>query len=321
MVKIAVLDDWQGIARKVADWSPLTSRAEVAFYEEPLGARAAEVLADYDIVLTMRERLPVPASLVERLPKLRMLGMTGNRAPVIDIAALTAKGVVVSRTGGERSAAATAEMALALTLAAVRRVPQGDASIRVGRFQEGVEPGFVLDGRTLGIVGLGRIGSRMAAYGRALGMQVLAWSQNLTDEKARAQGARLVSKRALFAEADVVSVHLVLSDRTRGLIGSADIARMKPGAVLVNTSRGPIVEQKALVAALQEGRIRAGLDVFDEEPLSPDHPLRTAPNTALSPHLGYCVREIYEQFYRESIENVLAFLEGKPIRQVEPTGA
>jgi phosphoglycerate dehydrogenase-like enzyme len=321
MVKIAVLDDWQGIARKVADWSPLTSRAEVAFYEEPLGARAAEVLADYDIVLTMRERLPVPASLVERLPKLRMLGMTGNRAPVIDVAALTAKGVVVSRTGGERSAAATAEMALALTLAAVRRVPQGDASIRAGRFQEGVEPGFVLDGRTLGIVGLGRIGSRMAAYGRALGMQVLAWSQNLTDEKARAQGARLVSKQALFAEADVVSVHLVLSDRTRGLIGSADIARMKPGAVLVNTSRGPIVEQKALVAALQEGRIRAGLDVFDEEPLSPDHPLRTAPNTALSPHLGYCVREIYEQFYRESIENVLAFLEGKPIRQVEPTGA
>jgi phosphoglycerate dehydrogenase-like enzyme len=321
MVKIAVLDDWQGIARKVADWSPLTSRAEVAFYEEPLGTRAAEVLADYDIVLTMRERMPVPASLVERLPKLRMLGMTGNRAPVIDVAALTAKGVVVSRTGGERSAAATAEMALALTLAAVRRVPQGDASIRAGRFQEGVEPGFVLDGRTLGIVGLGRIGSRMAAYGRALGMQVLAWSQNLTDEKARAQGARLVSKQALFAEADVVSVHLVLSDRTRGLIGSADIARMKPGAVLVNTSRGPIVEQKALVAALQEGRIRAGLDVFDEEPLSPDHPLRTAPNTALSPHLGYCVREIYEQFYRESIENVLAFLEGKPIRQVEPTGA
>lgn len=321
MVKVAVLDDWQGIARKVADWSPLTDRAEVTFFEQPLGAGVARVLGSYDIVLTMRERMAVPASLVERLPKLRMLGITGNRAPVIDVAALTAKGVVVSRTGGERSGAATAEMALALMLAAVRRVPAGDASIRAGRFQEGAEPGFVLEGRTLGIVGLGRIGSRMAAYGRALGMKVLAWSQNLTDEKARAEGARLVSKQALFAEADVVSVHLVLSDRTRGLIGAADIARMKPGAVLVNTSRGPIVEQSALVAALQEGRIRAGLDVFDEEPLPPDHPLRTAPNTALSPHLGYCVREVYEQFYRESIENVLAFLAGKPIRLVEPAGA
>jgi phosphoglycerate dehydrogenase-like enzyme len=293
----------------------------VTFFEQPLGAGAARVLADYDIVLTMRERMPIPASLVERLPKLRMLGMTGHRAPAIDVAALTAKGVVVSGTGGERSAAATAEMALALMLAAVRRVPEGDASIRAGRFQEGVEPGFVLDGRTLGIVGLGRIGSRMAGYGRALGMEVVAWSQNLTDERAESQGARRVDKAALFAEADVVSVHLVLSDRTRGLVGAAELARMKRDAVLVNTSRGPIVDQAALLEALQAGRIRAGLDVFDEEPLPSDHPLRTAPNTALSPHLGYCVREIYQQFYRESIENVVAFLEGKPIRVVSPPAA
>ncbi|MBV9250114.1 MAG: D-2-hydroxyacid dehydrogenase family protein [Acetobacteraceae bacterium] len=321
MPKVAVLDDWQGVAKTSADWSKLMSRAEVVFFDTAFENEddAAAKLADFDIVLSMRERTPLPASLINRLPKLRMLGMTGARNASLDTAACTARGVAVCSTqGGGSNESATAELALGLLIAAARGLAVGDASIRSGRFQEGVPIGIGLAGKTLGIIGLGRLGSHMARYGRALNMNLLAWSQNLTPEKAQAAGAALVSKEELLSRSDAVSIHLVLSDRTRCLIGPADIARMKPGAILVNTSRGPIVDEKALIEAVQARRIIAALDVFNREPLPADHPLRTAPNAVMTPHLGYCVQETWEQFYPQSLENALAFLEGEPVRVVNP---
>lgn len=321
MVKVAVLDDWQGVAQTSADWSKLMARAEVVFFQHAFANQddAAAKLADFDIVLSMRERTPLPASLIDRLPKLRMLGMTGARNRSLDTDACTRRGVVLCNTrGGGRNEAATAELALGLMIAAARGLTAGDASIRTGKFQEGVPVGSTLSGRTLGVMGVGRLGSLMARYGNALNMEVLAWSQNLTAEKAQAAGAALVSKDELLARSDAVSIHLVLSDRTRGLIGAAELARMKPGAILVNTSRGPIIDEAALLEALHARRIVAGLDVFDREPLPADHPLRSAPNTVLTPHLGYGVRETWEQFYPQSVENALAFLEGNPVRVVNP---
>jgi phosphoglycerate dehydrogenase-like enzyme len=190
--------------------------------------------------------------------------------------------------------------------------------MRAGRFQQGVPAGSVLEGKTLGIIGLGKIGSRMACCGHALGMRVIVWSQNLTAERAAAAGAQLVEKATLLSESDAISLHLVLSERTRGILGAADLARMKPGAILVNTSRGPLVNEAALLENLRSGRLVAALDVFDREPLPADHPLRSLPNTVLTPHQGYCSREVYAQFYRESMENVMAFLDGKPVRLLNP---
>ena len=320
MTKVAVLDDWQGVARDFADWSKLQARAEVVFFAKAFADEddAAAQLADFDIVLSMRERTPLPGSLIERLPRLRMLGMTGGRNASLDTAACTAHRVVVCNTAGAGAEAATAELALGLLISAARAIPAGDAGIRAGRFQDGVPIGIGLAGKTLGVIGLGRLGTHMARYGRALNMTVLGWSQNLTAEKARAAGAELVSKQDLLSRSDAVSIHLVLSARTRGLIGATDLAQMKPGAILVNTSRGPIVDEAALVAAVQSGRIIAALDVFDREPLPPHHPLRRAPNTVMTPHLGYGVRQTWENFYPQSVENALAFLDGKPVRVVNP---
>ena len=320
MTRIAVLDDWQGVARTSADWSNLQQRAEVVFFEQPLGApdAIARALGEFDILLAMRERTAFPASLVQQLTSLRMLNVTGSRTRSLDLDACTARGILVCGTGGERSGAATAELALGLLLAATRHIANADASTRAGGFQTGVPVGSVLEGRTLGIVGLGRIGSRMARYGQALGMQVLAWSQNLTHEKARTAGARLVDKAELLAESDAVSLHLVLSDRTLGILGTSDLARMKPGAILVNTSRGPLVDEQAMLERLRAGKMIAALDVYGEEPLPADHPLRSLPNVVLTPHLGYCTHEVYTQFYRESIENALAYLDGKPTRALNP---
>lgn len=322
MTRVAVLDDWQNVARTLADWEPLRARVdELVFFQDAMRDEddAAEKLARFDIILSMRERTAFPASLIDRLPQLKMFGITGSRAPSIDIAHLIAKGIVVSHTlaAGDQGET-TSELTLGLMLAAVRRIPDGDRAMREGRFQEGTHVGFVLKGRTLGIVGLGRIGGLMAQYCRAIGMNVIAWSQNLTDEKAAAAGATRVDKETLFSTADVVTVHLVLSDRTRGVVGAADLARMKPGAVLVNTSRGPIVDETALIAALESGRIVAALDVYDREPLPADHPLRRMPNTVLNPHLGYCTTGILSEFYRHSVENALAWLDGKPVRVVKP---
>jgi phosphoglycerate dehydrogenase-like enzyme len=323
MTKVAVLDDWQGVARANADWSSLEARAEVVFFADAFAdeADAVQKLADFEIVLSMRERTPLPGSLIDRLPKLRMLGMTGARNASLDTEACTARGVVVCNTvaaGGSTNETATAELALGLMIAAARGLAVGDANIRAGKFQMGVPVGIGLNGKTLGLIGLGRLGGHMARYGNALGMKVIGWSQNLTAEKAAAAGATMVSKQALLSTADVVSIHLVLSPRSRGLLGAADLAMMKPGAILVNTSRGPIIDEAALLAAVQAGRIVAALDVFDREPLPAGHPLRSTPNTVMTPHLGYCVQETWEQFYPQSVENALAFLDGKPVRVTNP---
>jgi len=269
--------------------------------------------------LSMRERTPLPASLIERLPRLRMLGITGVQNRSLDLAACTAKKIMVSNTVGQgRHRDSTAELALGLMLAVARSIPAADANMRAGRFQEGLPAGMSMSGKTIGIVGLGKLGIQMARYAKALGMNLLAWSENLTAERVEAEGGTLVSKEELFSRSDVVSIHLVLSPRSRGLIGAAELARMKQGAILVNTSRGPIIEEGALIAALESGRIRAGLDVFDREPLPPEHPLRRAPNVVLTPHLGYCVQETWDEYYPQSVENALAYLDGKPVRVVNP---
>jgi len=316
MTKVAVLDDWQGVAKSSADWSRLTERAEVVFFEEPFkdADSIAKALAGFEIIIAMRERTRFPKELIERLPKLRMIALTGGRTWTMDFDALNARSIVVSHTGGTHSTAATAELALGLLLSAARHIPRADASVRKGGFQGGVPVGQVLEGKTLGVIGLGKIGSKMARYGQALGMRVLAWSQNMTEEKAAAAGAKRVDKAVLLSESDAISLHLVLSDRTRGIIGAQDLARMKPDAILVNTSRGPLVDEAALVEKLENGNLIAALDVYAQEPLPADHPLRSQPNAILTPHLGYCTREVYSQFYGDSIENVLAFLDGKPIR-------
>ncbi len=318
--KIAVLDDWQGVAKQSANWSQLQQRAELAFFEAPFvdSALLVKALADCDVIIAMRERTRFSKDLLDRLPKLRMIALTGGRTWTMDFDSLNARGIPVCHTGGVQSGAATAEIALGLLLSAARHMNRGDATIRAGGFQCGVPAGTVLDGKTLGIIGLGKIGSRMARYGAALGMQVIAWSENLTEEKARAGGARLVDKATLLAQSDAISLHVVLSDRTRGILGATELAQMKPGAILINTSRGPLVDEAALVARLKTGKLLAGLDVFAQEPLPADHPLRSLPNTVLTPHLGYCSSEVYAQFYGESIENVLAFLDGAPTRVLNP---
>ncbi len=320
MTKIAALDDWQGIAADAADWSAVRAKGEITFFRDAFAGEDALVsaLADYDIVLAMRERSRLMKPVIDRLPKLRLLCFTGARNASVDVAACTARGVTVCNTTGSRISHATAELALTLLLGAARHVPLGDAEMRAGRFQRNVPPGIEMYGRTLGIIGLGHIGGRVASYAKALGMNVLAWSQNLTDERAREVGVTKVTKDELLARADAVTIHLVLSDRTRGLIGAADFAKMKRGAILVNTSRGPIVDTPALVAALREGKIVAALDVYDQEPVPSGHPLLSAPNTVLSPHLGYVTDDGMRDFYRLLIEDVLAWLAGNPIRVVNP---
>jgi phosphoglycerate dehydrogenase-like enzyme len=318
-IRIAVLDDTQDVALTSADWSVLAGRAEVTVLREPFAdeAAAAAALQPYAVIVPMRERTPFPASLIARLPELRLLAMTGQRAPSIDVAACTARAVLVCNTGMD-SAAATAELAFGLILSASRSIPRADAAMRAGGWHEGIPLGTVLHGRRLGLMGLGKLGSRVAGYARAFGMEVVAWSQNLTEERAAEHGARRVGKDELFATSDVVSIHLVLSERSRGLVGAGDLARMPYGALLVNTSRGPIVDEGALLAELSSGRIRAALDVFDREPLPADHPLRSLPNVVLTPHLGYAAAPVFAQVYRESVENIAAFLEGRPIRVVNP---
>jgi len=321
VTRIAVLDDWQRVARVSADWAPLMARAEVSFFETPFSSEeaAARELAEFDVILVTRERTPFPPSLVARLPRLKMFGLTGARAGLIDIAGMISRGITVCYTGGGPSASSTAELALGLMLAAARRIPAGDVAVRAGRFQLGTEAGPVLDGKTIGLIGLGRIGTRMAAYCRALDMTVLAWSQNLTNEAAKSAGATRVSKEELLSGADVVSLHLVLSERTRGILGVAELARMKAGAILVNTARAPLVDETALVGAVQSGRIIAALDVFYREPLPADHPFTRASNVVLTPHLGYGVIEVYREYYQHTVENALAFLDGKPIRVLQST--
>ncbi len=317
-MKIAIIDDWQDVARTSADWSRLATRAELIFFTDAFGSEddAARALADFDIVLTMRERTAFPESLIRRLPKLRMIGITGPSNPTVDVEACTRQGVTVCNTPRSEALYSTAELALGLMIAAARAIPAADRAMRAGGFQFGVPVGIGLAGKTLGIVGAGRLGARLARYALALDMKVIAWSPNLTAEKAQEAGAVLVGKSDLMRDADVISMHMVLSRRTRGLIGAEDIARMKQGAILINTSRGPLIDETALVAAVQAGRIIAALDVYDKEPLPQDHPLRASDHTVLTPHLGYGIDETWRQFYPQSVENAEAFLDGAPIRVV-----
>jgi phosphoglycerate dehydrogenase-like enzyme len=325
MVKIAILDDWQGVAQESADWSRLAGRADLSFFADAFDSEdeAALALQDFDIVLTMRERTPFPESLIRRLPKLRMIGITGVSNASLDVAACARRGVTVCNTIGGIGGApyATAELALGLMIAAARSIPIADKTMRDGGFQRGVPVGHGLAGKTLGVMGLGRLGARLAGYAIALDMKVTAWSPNLTAAKAQEAGAVLVGKSDLMSGSDVISVHMVLTPSTRGLIGADDIARMKQGAILINTSRGPLIDETALVAAVRAGRITAALDVYDQEPLPADHPFRASDHTVLTPHLGYGVAETWRQFYPQSVENAEAFLNGEPIRVVNACDA
>jgi phosphoglycerate dehydrogenase-like enzyme len=316
-MRVAVLDDYQGVAEELGDWQRLAGRAEIEVFRDHLGEPAAliERLRPFEVVCLMRERTPFPRAIIEELPDLKLIVTTGLRNDSIDVAAATERGVLVC--GTHSAAHPAAELSFGLILALARLIVPESRSVEEGGWQVGL--GRDLKAATLGIVGLGRLGSLVAGYGRAFGMEVIAWSQNLTDERAAEAGARRVEKVALFAEADFVTVHLKLSERTRGIVGAAEIGRMKRDAYLVNTSRGPIVDTGVLVAAVKEGRIAgAALDVFDEEPLAPDDPLRRLPNLLLTPHIGYVTRENYRTFYRETVEAIVAWLDGKPVRAINP---
>jgi phosphoglycerate dehydrogenase-like enzyme len=312
MFRLAVLDDFQGVASGLADWGSLPE-TEVVFFRDHVTQtdRLVDLLRPFDALIAMRERTPFPRPLLGRLPRLRLLVTTGMRNASIDMRAAAELGITVCGTGG--SATNTAELTWALILAVVRKVPAEDTSVRAGGWQLSV--GADLAGRTLGVLGLGRIGSRVARVARAFDMNVIAWSQNLSAEAATAAGAVRVEKQELFARSDVLTIHLVLSERTRGLVGAAELALMKPTAFLVNTSRGPIVDEAALIDVLKEDRIAgAGLDVYDVEPLPLDHPLRNLHRTVVTPHLGYVSWDAYQTFFGEAVEDVAAFLTGRPLR-------
>jgi phosphoglycerate dehydrogenase-like enzyme len=313
--KIAVLDDYQHAAREFGPWSELGAGAEVTVFTDQVSDRDAVVerLAPFDVIVAMRERTRFPRAVLERLPRLRLLVSTGMGTAHIDVAAARERGITVCGTGGRGEP--PAELTWALILGLARHIAEEDAGIRAGSW--GLTVGTDLAGATLGVIGLGNLGQRVARVGLAFGMRVIAWSQNLDPGLAAAAGVEPVTKQALLREADVVTIHLRLSERTTGLIGAADLALLKPTALLVNTSRGPIVDEAALVDALRSGRIGgAGLDVFDAEPLPPGHPLRTTPRTLLTPHIGYVSASSYRVFYGDAVEDIRAFLDGRPIREL-----
>ncbi|MEY8041239.1 MULTISPECIES: D-2-hydroxyacid dehydrogenase family protein [Saccharopolyspora] len=317
-MRVAVLDDYQDVARYYADWDALD--AEVEFVHEHIADPDELVrrLEPFEVVAAMRERTAFPRAVLERLPNLRLLVTTGMRNASIDLRAAEECGVVVSGTGSgavaaDRSWAPTAELTWGLIFAVTRNIGLEDRVIRDGGWQRTI--GVEVSGRTLGVLGLGRLGAQVAQVGRVFGMDVIAWSQNLTDEAAAAAGARRVTKEELFELSDVLTVHTVLSKRTRGLVGAAELARMRPTAYLINTSRGPVVDEAALRRALHEGRLAgAGIDVFGQEPLPADDPWRDTPRTVLTPHLGYVTDGTYRSFYAETAEDIAAYLRGEPIR-------
>lgn len=319
-MRCAILDDYQNVALAMADWTALAGRIDLAVFNAHFVDEdaCAEAIRDCEIVVVMRERTPFTASLLSRLPRLRLLATTGRMNAAIDLEEAAARGIVVC---GTRAALhTTAEMTWALILALARHVPREDANLRAGGpWQVGI--GVDLHGKTLGLLGLGTLGSQMARVGLAFGMRVIAWSSNLTAERCAECGVALVSKDALIAEADFLSIHTRLSERTRGLIGAAELRRMKRSAFLVNTSRGFIVDEAALIEALEAGLIAgAGLDVYEREPLPPDHPLRRSRNTVLTPHLGYVTEQSYRIFFEDVVADIEAWLAGSPIRVLTPSG-
>jgi len=316
-VRVAVLDDYHHRAREFADWDSLG--AQVSFFHEPIPReRLVTELVSFDVLVLMRERTAFPRDVLERLPRLALLVTTGMNNASVDIGFLRQRGVTVSGTMFGAPAAgvqSTAEVAWALILALLKRVTVEDRAIREGVWQLGMPHN--LAGLTLGLAGLGRLGGAMVGPARAFGMEVIAWSENLTPARAGAAGASYVSKEGLLSGSDVLSIHLVLSDRTRGLFGADELALMKPTAVLINTSRGPIVDERALIEALSDRRIAgAGLDVFDREPLPADHELLTLENTVLLPHLGYVSEDAFRSMYAQAVEDIAAYVRGEPIRTI-----
>jgi phosphoglycerate dehydrogenase-like enzyme len=307
MIRIAILDDYQNVALEMADWSPLAGRAAITVFNDHLSKldELVERLLPFDVVCIMRERTPLPRELIERLPRLKLIASTGSRNAAIDLDAAAERGIVVTHT--RYDGRSTIELTWALILASVRQVATENAHLRAGGWQRTVGDG--LHGKTLGVLGLGNIGSEVARIGLAFGMEVIAWSQNLTSERAEACGARLVSKEELFRSADILTIHLVLSSRTKGLVGAAELQVMKPSARLVNTSRGPIVDEVALIEVLRECHIAgAALDVFIIEPLPADHPFRSLDNVLSTPHIGYVSRDLYRIFFGDTVTNITRWL-------------
>lgn len=317
-MKLAILDDYQNAALGAADWDAIGDDRDITVFDTHLGfdiSAIASALEPYEVIVAMRERTPFPAELIEKLPNLKLLVTTGMRNLAIDMDAARARSIDVCGTAMLPYPAA--EHAIALIMDLFKKISRENAVMHSGGWQAHVSEG--LNGKTLGIVGLGKLGARVAKFGLAMEMDVVAWSQNLTRERCEEVGVRLVDKDALFSTSDVISIHLILGDRSRGLVGKEQLGQMKPSAYLVNTSRGPIVDEAALVAALENGTIAgAGLDVFDVEPLPKDHPLRSLDNAVLTGHTGYVIKELYQLVYGEAVENIAAWRKGKPIRLLNP---
>jgi phosphoglycerate dehydrogenase-like enzyme len=317
MVRAAILDDYQNVAMAFADWSRIAKDVEIKVFNKPFGSQdeAIKALQGFAVVVGMRERTPFPRKVVEALPDLKLLITTGARNNSFDIKACAERGVTVCGTGAAGSP--TTGIAFGLMLELTRRIGFENARLKAGApWQTTI--GRDLEGLTLGILGLGKLGQRSAAVGKAFGMKTITWSQNLTEEKAKAAGADYVSKDDLFRNADFVTIHLVLSDRSRGLVGAKELGLMKKSAYLINTSRGPIVDEKALIAVLQSKSIAgAGLDVFDIEPLPLDHPFRKMDNVVITPHLGYVSEQNYRKYFPDIVEDIRAWLDGKPVRVIE----
>ena len=317
MVRAAILDDYQNVAMAFADWSPIAKDVEIKVFNKPFGSQdeAIKALQGFAVVVGMRERTPFPRKVVEALPDLKLLITTGARNNSFDIKACAERGVTVCGTGAAGSP--TTGIAFGLMLELTRRIGFENARLKAGApWQTTI--GRDLEGLTLGILGLGKLGQRSAAVGKAFGMKTITWSQNLTEEKAKAAGADYVSKDDLFRNADFVTIHLVLSDRSRGLVGAKELGLMKKSAYLINTSRGPIVDEKVLIAVLQSKSIAgAGLDVFDIEPLPLDHPFRKMDNVVITPHLGYVSEQNYRKYFPDIVEDIRAWLDGKPVRVIE----
>jgi phosphoglycerate dehydrogenase-like enzyme len=313
-VKIAILDDYQNVGRSLADWASLAPRAQAVFFHDHVADinQLAARLADFDVVVLMRERTAMGADLIALLPKLKLIVTVGMWNAAVDFDAAKTRGIVISGTPGG-DPAATPALTWGLVLAVTRGIVEQAASVRAGGWQVGL--GTDIHGKTLGVLGLGKIGQAVAGFGKTFGMKVIAWSQNLTSERAQECGAERVDKDDLFRRADVLCIHLKLGERTRGLVGARELGLMKNTAFLVNTSRGPIVDEQALIAALEQRKIAgAALDVFDEEPLPQNHPFRYLPNVLATPHIGYVSEKTYRGAFPDAVEDIRAWLDGKPIR-------
>ena len=317
MVRAAILDDYQNVAMHFADWSSIAKDVEIKVFNKPFASQdeAIRALQGFAVVVGMRERTPFPRKVIEALPDLKLLITTGARNNSFDVTACAERGVTVCGTGATGSP--TTGIAFGLMLELTRRIGFENARLKAGAPWQ-VTIGRDLEGLTLGILGLGKLGQRSAAVGKAFGMKTIAWSQNLTEDKAKAAGADYFAKDDLFRNSDFITIHIVLSDRSRGLIGAKELGLMKKTAYLINTSRGPIVDEKALIAALQNNAIAgAGLDVFDVEPLPPDHPFRKMDNVVITPHLGYVSEQNYRKYFPDAVEDIRAWLDGKPVREIK----